>query len=91
MMGTLAGALARKGITVTPDGYRADIEGDIEDVAGVLKITTIRVNYYIEVPQGRTAEARAALSEYIASCPAAQTLMGCVKIEDKAEIKELAD
>ena len=47
MMGTLAAALARKGIKTPEDLYRAEVEGDIENVNGVLKITQIRVDYHL--------------------------------------------
>ena len=47
MMGTLAAALARKEIRTSEDLYRAEVEGDIENVNGVLKITQIRVDYHL--------------------------------------------
>ncbi len=37
MMGTLAGVLAAKKIPTPEDRYWADVEGDIENVNGVLK------------------------------------------------------
>jgi len=52
MMGTLAASLAGYKIRTSEDQYRAEAEGDIEDVDGVLKITTIRVKYYLKVPEG---------------------------------------
>jgi hypothetical protein len=47
MMGTLARFLAGKQIDTPKDTYWAEVEGDIEDVNGVLKITRIRVNYHL--------------------------------------------
>ncbi len=54
MMGTLATVLAGKKIPTFGDRYRADVEGDVEDVAGVLRITKIRVRYTLKVPPGKT-------------------------------------
>jgi len=89
MMGTLAGFLARKEIPTFSDRYRADVEGDIENVDNVLKITEIRVKYLIKVPHGKADDAREALSSYLQFCPAAQSVIGCIQITDDAEIEEL--
>ena len=43
MMGTLATLLAGKKIPTPEDRYCANVEGDIENVNGVLKITRIRL------------------------------------------------
>ena len=49
---------------------------------GVLKITRIRVNYHLKVPPGKEEEARAAFSSYLVRCPAAQSVIGCIEIQD---------
>jgi organic hydroperoxide reductase OsmC/OhrA len=90
MMGTLARFLAEKQIPTPEDRYRADVEGDIENVNNVLKITQIRVTYHLKVPQGKTGEAKEAFSSYLTSCPAAQSLIGCIKIHDDLRIEETA-
>ncbi len=82
MMGTLAAALARKGIKTPEDLYRAEVEGDIENVNGVLKITQIRVDYHLTTGQEKAEDARVAFGSYIASCPAAQSVIGCIDIKD---------
>jgi uncharacterized OsmC-like protein len=56
------------------------VEGDIENVGGVLKITEIRVHYFLKVPPGKEESARQALDVYLASCPAAQSVIGCIRI-----------
>jgi organic hydroperoxide reductase OsmC/OhrA len=89
MMGTLARVLAGKGIPTPDDRYWADVEGDIENVSDILKITQIRVKYHLKVPQGKTVEAREALSSYLSLCPAAQSVIGCIRISDEATIEEL--
>ncbi len=74
MMGTLATVLAGKKIPTPEDRYWADVEGDIENVNNVLKITQIRVMYHLKVPQGKIEEAKVAFSSYLISCPAAQSV-----------------
>jgi len=88
-MGTLAGVLAGKKIPTPEDRYWADVEGDIENVSNILKITRIRVTYHLKVPRGKSEEAREGLSSYLARCPAAQSVMGCIGIIDQAVIEEM--
>jgi organic hydroperoxide reductase OsmC/OhrA len=88
MMGTLARFLAEKQIPTPEDRYQADVEGDIENVNNVLKITQIRVTYHLKVPRGKVEEAKGALCSYLTSCPAAQSLIGCIKIHDDLKIEE---
>jgi len=88
MMGTLASFLAKKRIPTTEDRYQADVEGDIEDVNGVLKITRIRVDYTLRVPPGMADDARLAFDQYLPSCPAAQSVIGCIHVEHDAKIEE---
>lgn len=90
MMGTLAASLAGKKIRTSEDLYHADVEGDIENVNGILKITTIRVKYYLKVKADQKEAAREAFSSYITQCPAAQSVTGCIKLEDKLDLEELA-
>ena len=88
MMGTLAGVLAGKKIPTPEDRYRAEVEGDIENVNGVLKITQIRVAYHLKVPKEKAGDAREALQSYLIRCPAAQSVIGCIRIEDKLILEE---
>jgi organic hydroperoxide reductase OsmC/OhrA len=88
MMGTLAGGLAGKRIPTPEDHYRADVEGDIEDVNGILKITRIRVRYHLKIPKEKAADAREAFSSYLVRCPAAQSVIGCIQIQDQLMIEE---
>jgi hypothetical protein len=89
MMGTLATVLAGKKIPTYGDRFRADVEGDIEDVGGILKITRIRVKYTMKIPPGKTEEARQALGEYLVKCPGAMSVTGAIALSDSAEITEL--
>ena len=91
MMGTLATVLAGKKVPTFGDRFRADAEGDIEDVDGVLRITRIRVRYALKAPAGKTADAREAMETYITRCPAAMSVRGCIAIEDTLDVSELAE
>ncbi|MEJ2684763.1 MAG: hypothetical protein P8Z71_10250 [Candidatus Sulfobium sp.] len=88
MMGTLATVLAGKKILTTKDRYRAEVEGDIENVNNILKITRIRVTYHLKLQREQSREAREAFSSYLHLCPAAQSIIGCIAIEDDLTIEE---
>jgi len=88
-MGTLATLLAGKKIPTPEERYQADVEGDIENVDGVLKITRIRVKYHLKIPPDKEADARGAFFSYIKHCPAAQSVIGCILIEDDLIIENL--
>ncbi len=89
-MGTLARFLAEKRIPTPEDRYQAEVEGDIENINNVLKITQIRVKYYLRVLQGKAQEARDTFSSYLTSCPAAQSVIGCINITDDLVIEEMS-
>lgn len=86
-MGTLAKFLAEKEIATPQNRFWADVEGDIEDVNGVLKITQIRVTYHLKVLEWKEADARQALAVYLAACPGAQSVLGCIEITDNLIIE----
>jgi len=65
------------------------VEGDIENVINHLEITQIRVKYCLPVLQGKVLEAIEAFSSYLTSCPAAQSVMGCIQIKDDIIIEEI--
>ncbi len=88
MMGTLASVLAGKKIFTREDRYRADVEGDIENVNNVLKITRIRVTYHLRVAKEQAEAAQEAFSSYLHLCPAAQSVIGCIAIKDELVIEE---
>ena len=87
-MGTLARVLANHQILTSEDRYRAEVEGDIENVGGVLKITEIRVNYLLRVPPGKEEAAQKSLDAYLSFCPAAQSVIGCIKIKHHLSLEE---
>jgi hypothetical protein len=81
MMGTLATLMAGKKIPTPGHPYWAEVEGDIENVNNVLKITTIRVKFHLKCPNDQVAEAQEAFASYITRCPAAQSVKDCIKLE----------
>jgi organic hydroperoxide reductase OsmC/OhrA len=91
MMGTLATVLAGKKIPTPEDRYWADVEGDIENVNNVLRITQIRAVYHLKVPKGKSGEAQEAFSMYLNFCPAAQSVIGCINIRDNIEVEEASE
>jgi organic hydroperoxide reductase OsmC/OhrA len=88
MTGTLAKFLAERQIPTPEDRYWVDVEGDIENVNNILKITQIRVTYHLKVPGGKDQQAREAFSTYLTECPAAQSVIGCINIKDNLTIEE---
>jgi len=62
------------------------VEGDIEEVNGVLKISRVRLLYRFEVPAGTREKAERALAVYADMCPAYQSVKGCIECSWDAEI-----
>ncbi len=89
MMGTLATALAGKKIPTPEERYWAEVEGDIENINNVLKITQIRVRYHLRLEPEKVPDAKEALSSYLIRCPAAQRVIGCIKIKDDLIVEEI--
>ncbi len=88
MKGTFARFLAEKKIPTPEELYWADVEGDIENVNHVLKITQIRVKYHLKVSSAKSGAVKEAFSSYLTSCPAAQSVIGCINIKDDIAIVE---
>ena len=82
-MGSFARLLAEKKVLTREDLYWANVEGDIENVNGVLKITQIRVKYHLNAPAESVADVKEVYSKYINFCPAAQSVIGCIDIKDE--------
>ena len=73
---------------VSAENLRADVEGDIEDVDGVLRITRIRVHYRVRIPSGKREEVERALEVYADRCPAYQSVKGCIDVSWDADLTE---
>ena len=75
-------------IPAPSDKIRAAVEGDIEAVDKVLRITRIRVRYQLRVPRGKRDAAERAVAKHPTSCPAANSVRGCIDLDIAAEITE---
>ena len=89
MMGTFATLLAMSKIPTPEERYRADVAGDIENVAGVLKITRIQVHYSLKLKPEQRAAAEAAFAAYLPYCPAAQSVAAAIKLEHQLKLQDL--
>ena len=70
------------------DNLVAQVEGDIEDVGGVMRITRIRLRYRFQVPAGSREKVDRLLASYAEQCPAYQSVKGCIVCSWDAEIVE---
>ena len=75
-------------IPATKETIQADVEGDIEAVDNVLRITRIRVRYRLRIPAGMREKAERAVATHAAKCPAANSIRGCIDLDIKADITE---
>ncbi len=75
-------------IPAPTDKLQASVEGDIQAVDNVLRITTIRVRYRIRVPAGSLAKAQRAVDTHATKCPAANSVRGCIDLDIDAAIEE---
>jgi hypothetical protein len=66
----------------------AQVEGDIEDVDSVMKITKIRLRYRFQVPAGSREKVDRVLASYAEQCPAYQSVKGCIECSWDAEVDE---
>ena len=70
------------------DNLVAQVEGDIEDVDGVMRITRIRLRYRLQVPAGSRDKVDRVLASYAEKCPAYQSVKGCIDCSWDARIVE---
>lgn len=70
------------------ENLQAAVEGDIEAVDKVLRITRIRVRYRIRIPAGLREKAERAVASHPTMCPAANSIRGCIELDISAEITE---
>jgi uncharacterized OsmC-like protein len=70
------------------DNLVAQVEDDIEDVNGVMRITKIRFRYIFKIPPDSREKADRVLASYAEKCPAYQSVKGCIGCSWDAEIGE---
>ena len=66
----------------------ADVEGDIEEVEGVLRITSIRLHYRLTAAAENREKIDRALEVYADKCPAYQSIKGCIDCTWDIELVE---
>ena len=66
----------------------ADVEGDIAEVDGVLRITAIRIAYKLRIPEGTREKVDRALETYAEKCPAYQSVKECIHCTWDVDITE---
>jgi len=66
----------------------AQVEGDIENVSGIVRITTIRIHYRFKIPADSREAAERALEVYAQGCPAYLSVKDSIQVTWDAEIEE---
>ncbi len=66
----------------------AEVEGDIEDVDGVLRITSIRLHYRLAAAAENREKVDRALEAHAEKCPAYQSIKGCIDCTWDMELVE---
>ena len=64
------------------------VEGDIEDVNGVMRITKIRLHYRFRIPPDSREKVDRVLASYAEKCPAYQSVKACIACSWDAAIEE---
>jgi len=83
MTGTYAAGLAARGID-TADNLVGEVEGDIAEVDGVIRITAIRLHLRVAVPDVERDGAERLIASYHAGCPAYQSVCDAIDISTTA-------
>ena len=73
-------------IPAPPEKISALVEGDIEAVDKVLRITRIRVRYALTIPRGSREKVERAVARHPAGCPAANSVRGCIDLDIQADL-----
>ena len=71
-----------------PNKVSAAVEGEIEAVDRILRITRIRVHYTVRVPAGKREAAERAMATHEQRCPAATSVRGCIALDISGDIVE---
>lgn len=62
----------------TANNLVADVEGDIAEVDGVLRITRIHLTFRLEVPAGSQETLDRVRNRFAEKCPAYQSVKDCI-------------
>lgn len=88
MLGTLAGALEVRQVSLPAEDISATVEGFNEIVDGVPVLTRIDVHYRLSIPAGTRDIVERALARHQSKCPSAQSFKDSVQIDWTAHIEE---
>src|SRR5579862_5940735 len=88
MTGTVAGALAARGISADPDKLQVEAEGKVEDVDGKMILTGIKLHYRLRVPADKRATVERALEHHEGLCAASESVRRGITVEWESEIEE---
>ena len=75
-------------IEASREKIQADVEGDIEAIDSVMRITRIRVRYLLRIPAGTREKVERAVATHATKCPAAYSVKGCIDLDIAADITE---
>ncbi len=75
-------------IPAPTEKLQASVEGDIQAIDNVLRITKIRVRYRIRIPAGTREKAQRAVDTHATKCPAANSVRGCIDLDIAADLTE---
>ncbi len=75
-------------IPAPTEKLQASVEGDVQAIDSVLRITKIRVRYRIRIPSGTRERAQRAVDTHATKCPAANSVRGCIDLDISADITE---
>ena len=87
LTGTFAKTLEVRGIIVAPGELTAEVAGDIKKVEKTIRISDIRVKYFLAIPKDKREEANRALDVHPAGCPAHESVKDSINISISAEFK----
>ena len=91
MTGTVAGALAARGVPLDGDKLESYAEGKIEEVDGKMILTGIKLHYRLKVPADKRASVERALEHHEGQCAASESVRRGITVEWESEIVEEAD
>ena len=77
--------LEARGVKTT-DRLHADVEGDIDDIDGVIRVTRIRVRFRLESPESSREVAERALERFADRCPAYVTVRESLDVTCSLEL-----
>jgi uncharacterized OsmC-like protein len=90
MTGTIAGALAARGVKAEGDKLQVEAEGRIEDVDGKMILTGIKLHYRLKIPKDKRAAVERALEHHEGMCAASESVKRGITVEWDSEIQEEA-